>query len=163
MFAITFLSGNTVEIILWVVILIVALLIEIFTAALTTIWFCAGSLVSLILSIFNVPIGYQILAFLAVSIILILLTRPLFKKFNSTAIVHTNADRIIDSLGVCTKTILVDDIGEVKVRQETWRAVTLDSSDIHEGDKIIVKSITGNKLLVSKISTENNSDEIIRL
>lgn len=142
-------------IIIWSVIFLVSLIVEISTAALTSIWFCAGSLVSLILAIFNVHVAIQITAFVIISVALILLTRPFIKKFASKDIVRTNADRIIEAIGVCTKTIPVGDIGEVKVRQEIWRAVTLDSTDILEGEKIVVKSLTGNKLLVSKINQEN--------
>ena len=41
-------------IIIWSVIFLVSLIVEISTAALTSIWFCAGSLVSLILALVGV-------------------------------------------------------------------------------------------------------------
>ena len=75
-------------------------------------------------------------------------------------IIHTNADKIIDTIGLVIKTIPAGDIGEVKVRSELWRAISLDTNDILEGEKIIVKSISGNKLLVAKIE-KNSNIEII--
>ena len=57
-----------------------------------------------------------------------------------------------------TKPILPNESGEVKVNSELWRAISFDSEVINEGDKVIINSFSGNKLLVSKI--ENSKENL---
>ena len=61
-------GGFTVSIsVIWLVIAIICLIIEAVTVGLTTVWFAAGAVVSLILSLFDVGIPVQIVVFLVVS------------------------------------------------------------------------------------------------
>lgn len=147
-------------IIIWCVVLAITLFIEISTADLTSVWFCAGSIIAMILAFCNVQFYIQLIVFIGSSLLFIVLARPLIKKMMNKGIIHTNADKIIDTIGLVIKTIPAGDIGEVKVRSELWRAISLDTNDILEGEKIIVKSISGNKLLVAKIE-KNSNIEII--
>lgn len=142
----------------WAVIFIVTLLIEISTVSLTTIWFCVSSFISLILALFSVSPVIQFIIFIVLSVGLLIVTRPLIKKFMAKEITHTNADKLINMVGTVTKEILIGEIGEIRVNSELWRAVSLDQVDINVGEKVVVKSLTGNKVLVSKI---NNEERII--
>lgn len=149
------------HIILWGALIVAAIVIEISTIALTSIWFAVGGLVALILAIFEVNIGWQILAFILVSGISLLATRPIAKKLNTKAVIYTNADKIISMVGVVTKQIDVGEIGEVRVNSEFWRAVSMETTNIEVGEKVIINSLSGNKVLVSRINNENDDMKTI--
>lgn len=144
-------------IIAWSVVIIAAILIEISTIALTSVWFALGAIVALVLAIFNVDFLWQLLAFVGVSTIALLATRPIAKKMNTKDVIHTNADKIVQMIGIVTKEIPVGEIGEVRVNSELWRAKSLEDEPIKEGEKIIVNNLDGNKVIVSRIK---KSDEV---
>ena len=62
--------------VIWLVILIVLLVIEVITLGLSTIWFAGGALASFIAALAGANVAVQVVLFLAVSIILLLFTRP---------------------------------------------------------------------------------------
>ena len=143
-------------IIAWSVVIIAAILIEISTIALTSVWFALGAIVALVLAIFDVDFLWQLLAFVGVSTIALLATRPIAKKMNTKDVIHTNADKIVQMIGIVTKEIPVGEIGEVRVNSELWRAKSLEGEPIKEGEKIIVNNLDGNKVIVSRIKKTDN-------
>lgn len=140
-------------IIIWALAIILAVIIEISTEGLTSIWFAIAALISLILATIQIDPLIQLVVFVIASIVLILLSRPILKKFMNKEIVRTNADKIVQMVGTVTKPILPNEIGEVKVNSELWRAISFESEIINIGEKVIVNSFSGNKLLVSRIDT----------
>ena len=62
--------------------------------------------------------------------------------------VPTNLDRIIGKQAEVTKEIKPNHYGEVQVFGKVWTATSDDSFDV--GDKVIVDSIDGVKLIVRK-------------
>ena len=64
------------ETMVWLGIMIVAILIEIATMGLTTIWFAGGALIAVLASAIHLPLAVQIIAFLLVSVLLLVFTRP---------------------------------------------------------------------------------------
>lgn len=145
---------------IWAVIFILTLIIELETADLTTIWFCVASLIALICSIFSMNPLYQVIVFVASSFVLILATRPLTKKMMNKEIIHTNTDKLIGMIALVTKQITDGEIGEVKVDNNLWRAISIDGTTIEENEKVIIKSLSGNKVIVSKI-IKNNDIELL--
>ena len=141
---------------IWISVFIITLFIELNTADLTIIWFCIASLVSFILALFGISYVIQIVVFVVVSFVLLIATRPLTKNMMNKTLIRTNADRIISSIGIVTKTINPGEIGEVKVGSEYWRAVSADNTQIEEEEKITVISFSGNKVVVSKVNREQN-------
>lgn len=141
---------------IWISIFIITLFIEINTADLTIIWFCIASLVSFILALFGISYIIQIVVFVVISFVLLLATRPLTKNMMNKTLIRTNADRIISTTGIVTKTINPDDVGEVKVGNEYWRAISADNTIIEKNEKIIIISFSGNKVVVSKVNREQN-------
>ena len=89
----------------WIVILIVAIIVEIITLGLTSIWFAGGALVALIAAALHAPLWLQILLFVAVSLLLLLFTRPIAVKYFNKDRVRTNAESIVGRQGVVTETI----------------------------------------------------------
>lgn len=141
---------------IWASVFIATLIIELNTADLTTIWFCVSSLITLVVSVFMVEYYIQIVVFIVSTLVLLIATRPLTKRMMNQEIIHTNADKVVNMIGVVTTLIPVNGIGEILVNNTSWRAVTLDSVDIQEGEKVTVNSISGNKVVVSKVNQPKN-------
>ena len=102
-------------VIFWFVLIIFAALIEMNTMDLTSIWFSAGALVAFILAIADAQVWIQILVFVIFTLGLIVLVRPITKKYLKTNVVHTNTDRLVGKVATCTKMILSGERGEVKI------------------------------------------------
>lgn len=145
---------------IWIAIFVGTLVIEINTADITTIWFCLSALVCFILSLFNVNYIIQIVVFCVSSISLLLITRPLTKNMMNKSLIRTNADRVFDTIATVTKTITNEEIGEVKIENELWRAVSFEDDYIESGEKVIVHSFNGNKVVVSKVNKSKNVKNI---
>ena len=140
---------GTMMIIIWAAIFVLAGIVEASTMDLTSIWFSAGAFCSLIIAIF-LPEYYavQIVVFLVVSVLLLLGLRPVFRKYIRKNEIKTNADRLVGKIAVCTKPIIGDDRGEVKIEGKIWTSIS--NEDIAEGEKVEVLAIDGVKLVVKK-------------
>lgn len=142
---------SVVSIVVWGITIIVTLIVEAETAELVSIWFTVGAISALICAVCETPIYIQALVFSLVSVILIILTRPLVKKFNLKNTIPTNSDKLIGMTGVVTKEIPVDGKGEIKVSYQDWSAISNTKKLIPVGSEVVIKEITGNKLVVEPI------------
>lgn len=133
---------------LWLLLFVVLIIIELLTVNLTTIWFAFGSLVAYILSFFVSDIMIQTIIFLVSSIILLIFTRPIVKKFLLNKEVKTNADMLIGKTCVVTKEITKNETGEVKVNGQYWSAKA--NKKTKAGSEAKILSIEGVKLIVKE-------------
>jgi membrane protein implicated in regulation of membrane protease activity len=143
---------------IWSVFIIITVIIELETADLFTIWFTAGAVGALIAAAFEIAPLIQVAIFLVISILLLLVTRPLTKNISQKNFVRTNADRVIGMIATVTINVAPDEIGEVKVGTVLWRAISLDQHSYQIGEKVQVDAISGTKLIISKI---DNKDFIV--
>jgi len=139
---------------LWTIIFIVAIVVEIQTFNLVSIWFAIGAFVALICGITFAKPYLQFIIFFVVTIAAIAATRPFAKKMTSRTIIRTNVDRHIGKIGVITKEIRPFEIGEVKVENSYWKAINKDNETFLVGEFIIVDGIEGIKFIVSKVSND---------
>lgn len=130
----------------WLILFVILIIIEICTINLTTIWFAFGSLLAYVTSLFTDNIMIQTSVFLVISIIALLLTRPIVKKYLLNKPSRTNADMLIGKTGIVTKEISKNSIGEVKIDGKYWSAKA--NKKIKEGSKVEILSIEGVKLIV---------------
>ena len=137
--------------IFWLVLLIVFIVAEAVTTTLVSIWFAAGALVALILSGFEVHVGIQVGAFIAVSLLLLLATRPFAKKFLEPKITKTNFDRIIGEICLVEEEVNnLNETGAVKIKGTTWTARSCDDKIIPVGSTVEIVKIEGVKVFVSE-------------
>lgn len=137
---------------IWVTLIILLILIEALTPQLLTIWFAAGSAVGLILALLKLPEWLQIGAAVAVSLALLVATRPLVRKLNRTA-ERTNAMSVIGKTAVVTDRI--DNIagtGRVSIAGQSWSARSADNEPLRVGDTVQVLHIEGVKVIVTKVN-----------
>lgn len=134
----------------WIVVIVVACLMEWATQVqLISIWAALGGIVALILELAGLGKEIQVVVFFAVTILAIVLTRPLAKKMTSFIKTPTNADMNIDKIGRVTK-IVDEELGimRVKVENNDWSATTENKSVLPVGTEIVVQAIEGVKLIV---------------
>ena len=137
--------------VIWLIIAVVLAVVEIGTVALVSVWLVFGALAGMVCAMLELELWVQILAFVIVSAVLLICTRPLVKKFLLTKETRTNADRLLEENGVVLETInnLLPS-GQVKVLGQIWTARSEDGSVIEEGALVEVKKISGVKLIVKK-------------
>ena len=137
----------------WIVVIVVACLMEWATQVqLISIWAALGGVVALILELAGLGKEIQVVVFFAVTILAIVLTRPLAKKMTSFIKTPTNADMNIDKIGKVTK-IVDEELGimRVKVENNDWSATTENKSVLPVGTEIVVQAIEGVKLIVKPV------------
>lgn len=138
--------------IFWLVAMVVLLVIEAVVPGLISIWFALGALAALISALFHAPIWLQLVWFVVVSVLALILTRPLVKKYVNSRITPTNADMGIGRDAVVTEQI--DNLharGAVLLDGKTWTARMADENDRAEvGETVRVLRIEGVKLIVSR-------------
>ena len=136
----------------WLILFIIFLIAEIATMGLTTIWFAGGALVAGLLSHFEVEPVVQIFVFLVVSIALLILTRPIAKKYFNQDRQKTNTDRLIGQKAIVFERIdTLRGTGRVEVNGMEWSARTVDANGIiEEGTIVVIESIQGVKLIVKQ-------------
>ena len=137
---------------IWTAILVLAIVAEAITIDLVSIWFGVGALIALSsLVFFDAALKIQIALFIIVSLVCIIFTRPLAKKYLRGNTIKTNYDRIIGKHATVTKTITADKKGEVKVMGDHWSATSLNNETIKEGQHVEVLAIEGNHVVVRHI------------
>lgn len=140
------------ETIFWLILFVVLLIIEIFTMGLTTVWFAGGALVAFVLSFAGLGLPVQIMVFLLVSILLLVLTRPIAIKFFNQERQKTNADSLIGQRAVVLETIdTLHGTGRVEVNGMEWAAKVEDVTAVIEAGTVVsIEGIQGVKLIVKK-------------
>lgn len=137
---------------IWIGFAVLMIICEAFTTQLVSIWFVIGAACAAVTTIFTDSILIQSAVFLVVSLIALLVTRPLVKKFKKSGkTVSTNADRLIGQTGVMLTDINdAEDVGRAKVGGEIW-TVKSGKVPLAKDSKITVLSIEGVKLIVESI------------
>ncbi|MBQ7614506.1 MAG: NfeD family protein [Butyrivibrio sp.] len=138
--------------VIWLGVTVLLSVIEIFTMGLVTIWFAAGAAVAFLLSLFDVPLAVQVGAFIVVSIVVLVLIRPIATSHFNNRLKKTNIDAYIGR-----KLIAKTDIdnlhgtGKVDMDGSTWLAVSsIDNIVIPAGEEVKVVAVQGAKLIVER-------------
>ena len=134
----------------WLALLVLFIITEVATVQLTTVWFAGGALIAMLLAAFGVKsITLQVIVFLAVSVILLIATRPLVKKHINKKSQPTNADRNIGQQAVVTEEINnLEGKGTAKINGTEWTARSENGDIIPAGTTVTVTKIDGVKLIV---------------
>ena len=134
---------------LWGGVAVVTLVAEIATTALVSIWFTIGAVGALIAAAAGVSPLAQLLIFLLLSIVSLLLIRPLTRRLVGTRVIPTNTDRLLGMEAKVTEGIDNDNAaGAVYVDGKTWTARSANGHPIATGELVEVAAIEGVKLIV---------------
>lgn len=137
--------------VLWLIVVAVMLVIEIFTMGLTTIWFSIGAMAAAVASGLSAPVWLQIVLFAAVSVLVMLLVRPFAMKVMDSGKMKTNLDEIAgQKVRVLEEINNSEGTGKVMYRGVEWMARSVDDTVIVKDSMVTVQSISGVKLMVTK-------------
>ncbi len=149
------------EALCWLLLAALFIVIEIISLGLTTIWFAGGAFVAALAGLAGVSLTIQVALFLIVSIILLVLTRPVAVKYLDSKTQKTNSEALIGQKAVVLQTI--DNLkteGQVKVNGMEWTArAKTDEMVISEGKVVTILEIQGVKLIVEPVSQEETDLE----
>lgn len=138
--------------ILWLVVVAVMLMIEIFTLGLTTIWFSLGGVSSAIAASLGAPLWIQITLFAGVSVIVMILVRPFAMKFIDKNRTKTNIEEVVGEQAEVIECINNQkEQGKVRFRGVEWMARSADGNMISVGELVTVEAVSGVKLMVKKV------------
>ena len=144
--------------IVWLTLMIIMVIVECMGPALVSIWFAAGALVSLILSLFSlipgvtIPWWVQVIVFVVVSAITLLALRPLSKRYLKRNIVNSNVDSLVGKRGLLEEEIKPFEPGVCKINDVSWTAISTNGKETIAVKSVVeVVAIQGNKLLVKKV------------
>ncbi len=139
----------------WLIAIAVLLLIEILTLGLTTIWFAGGALTAFLIALAQGSFYLQMAAFIVVSFVLLLFTRPVALRYFNNARTKTNVDAVIGAEGRVLEEINnFKQTGRVDVNGQEWTARQAvqgsPEESIPAGALVIVDQVSGVKLLVKQ-------------
>jgi membrane protein implicated in regulation of membrane protease activity len=142
---------------IWLGVFVSAVILEAVTQDFVSIWFSVGALVCLCICN-TIPYWVEIIIFSVISLITLILTRPLVKKLMDRNVRYTNVDEVIGKRVKVIKEISKYDAGEVKINGIIYTAILLE--DIEETIKVdsIVEIVAfkGNKVSVRELNQESD-------
>ena len=133
----------------WFIATIAFIILEVISTALISIWFALSAFIVFIITYFMSNTLIEIIIFCILSIIFLLLTRPIYNKYFKKKIVNTNVYSIIGKEFILKESITKDSLGKIKIDDQIWNVIS-NSGDIKAGEKVIVEDINGTKLVVRK-------------
>ncbi|MCH5252692.1 MAG: NfeD family protein [Lachnospiraceae bacterium] len=137
--------------IIWLIIVAVMLVIEIFTMGLTTIWFSLGAVAAAIASGLEAPVWLQIVLFSVVSILVMVLVRPFAVKVVNKERIKTNVEEIVGETAIVVEEINNEkEKGIVRFRGVEWMARSVDGSILAVDEIVTIDAVSGVKLIVKK-------------
>ena len=138
---------------IWIGLFIILLIIEVFTVGLTTIWFAIGALAAAGVNTLGANLIIQVIVFLAVSIVLMIFTRPWAAKHLNKNRLRTNYESKIGEIIKITER--VDNLrqtGRSIVDGQEWTVRSHKDSEILEtGDLAKIVAVSGGKINRRKI------------
>ena len=138
--------------ILWLALMVIFLIVEASTVVMISLWFAAGSLAALLVTLLGAPIWLQMVLFLAVSGALLASLRPMVRKHFTPKLKRTNVDAIVGSQGYVTADIdNVAATGSVKLGAMEWTARSTTGAPVPKGTLVKVDRIEGVKAFVTPV------------
>ena len=136
----------------WIGVIVAAIVLEMLTDQIIAIWFMPSAIICAILDLCGVPLPWQLLVFLLVSVAGIVLSRTVLKKHFNFTKTATNVEAVVGE-----KCVVIERIdnyagrGQAKVRGQIWSARSIDDEEtFEEGEILRVVAVEGVKLICKK-------------
>lgn len=137
----------------WLGLMILFLIAEGATVSLVSLWFAAGAVVAMFAALLGAGIWLQTGLFLVVSGALLLMLRPIVRRYLVPKITPTNVDSLVGATGLVTEAIdNVTASGQVKLGAMEWTARSTTGENIPQGALIRVDRIEGVKVYVTPVN-----------
>ncbi len=144
---------------LWLGIAAVMALIEAFSLGLFTLWFVVGALAAFLASLLGASIPVQVVVFLVVSVLCLVLLRPVIVKNRKRG--KAEEASVIGKTGKVVEDI---DAGKMSGRVElsdrvSWMARSADGSEIGQGQAVRVVDRESITLIVEAIASSEDREK----
>ncbi len=147
--------------VLWLIVMIVLVIVEVVTLGLVCIWFAIGALFAAVVAVFGGPWWLQLIAFVLVSAITLIFTKPIAKKYFTDKIQKTNSEDLIGKKVMITEAVnntLATGVAVASGLEWTARSKE-DGITFEKGEFALVHAIEGVKLILVKCPQEHDVDE----
>ena len=137
----------------WLGLMILFLIAEGATVSLVSLWFAAGAVVAMFAALLGAGVWLQTGLFLAISGALLLMLRPIVRRYLAPKITATNVDSLVGATGLVT--VAIDNVtasGQVKLGAMEWTARSTTGENIPQGSMIRVDRIEGVKVYVTPVN-----------
>ncbi|HWD95150.1 MAG TPA: NfeD family protein [Acidimicrobiales bacterium] len=140
----------------WLVIIVICVFAEIHTNAFIAVFVGAGAIVPFFLALASVPFALEAVLWLVISAVLMGALRPAaLHRFHRKGVIDLAAPA---KSTMTNLTGFVEDAvgdeghpGRVKIKGESWRAVTSSNETIPDGAQVVVKKTYGTTLWVERV------------
>ena len=133
----------------WIILAIIFLIGELLTGGFYLLSIGIGAIAAAVLNYLQFSITAQIIVFILITLVFILISRPLYKKLNKNTVdKKSNTERLIGLKAKVKEDINPHKIGTIKVNGEVWKAIS--NEEISEGEEVEIIGIEGVKLRVKK-------------
>ena len=141
--------------IVWLILLVAFIVAEAATATLVSVWFCAGAAAALLLSAFVPNVLAQTAVFLVVSLVCLVLMRPLVRKKDAKAAVPTNADRNVGQTAQVIAAVEPARPGRARLSGVDWAARC--DVPLAEGQLAEVVAVEGTTLVLRPVEHDTRA------
>lgn len=139
---------------IWIGIAILAVVIEIATLGLTTLWFAIGAVAAALSAKFGLGVTDQFVVFGVVSLTTLFFTRPLFKKYLMKTTTKTNVEALIGKEVKVTETIDNISSGLIILNGVEWTAKSKIEEKIEKDLVVEIVEVVGNTVFVRSKSAD---------
>lgn len=138
---------------IWLGVTILAIVVELLTPELVSLWFAIGGIVGIAFSFIpGLPWWGEIIIFAMVSLVLLLTLRPVLKKYLKNKNLKTNTDRLVgQEVRVLTQADF-DTLGTVKIGDVIWNVKSSDGTALLADEIVKIVEIDGNKLIACHLN-----------
>lgn len=137
---------------IWLAVTVIAIVVEIITPELVSLWFAIGGIVGIAFSFIpGLPWWGEIIIFAVLSMILLLLLRPMLSKYLKRKSLATNVDRLIgQDIRMITQADF-DNLGTAKIGDVVWSVKSENQSSLIADEIVRIVAVDGNKLIARHI------------
>lgn len=162
--------SGVIYVVCWLLLAAIFIVTEIISLGLTTIWLSGGAFVAALAALAGANFLVQVILFAVVSVVLVVVTRPIAKKYLDSKTEKTNAEALIgQSAMVLDEVNNLLENGRAKINGMEWTARSKDDSvTILAGEVAKIVDIQGVKLILEKSldvaekekKTDSSADDI---
>ena len=137
---------------IWLAVTVIAIVVEIITPELVSLWFAIGGIVGIAFSFIpGLPWWGEIIIFAVLSMILLLSLRPVLSKYLKRKSLATNVDRLIgQDIRMITQADF-DNLGTAKIGDVVWSVKSENQSSLLADEMVRIVAVDGNKLIARHI------------
>lgn len=137
---------------IWLAVTVIAIVVEIITPELVSLWFAIGGIVGIAFSFIpGLPWWGEIIIFAVLSMILLLSLRPVLSKYLKRKSLATNVDRLIgQDIRMITQADF-DNLGTAKIGDVVWSVKSENQSSLLADEIVRIVAVYGNKLIARHI------------